>query len=83
MLFRTWNGVPEFVSSISDNCCRNSHPHQIYHLVVRIQESWMLLAVGSLHSISKMIGVFLHHNSSSNIDQEAGRGLQVCRWCNG
>ena len=37
MLFRTLNGVPEFVSSISENCCRNSHPHQIYHLVVRIQ----------------------------------------------
>jgi len=25
-----------------------------------------------------MIGVFLHHDSSSNIDQEAGRGFFKC-----
>ena len=38
MLFRTLNGVPKFVSSISENCCWYSqHPHQIYHLVLRIQ----------------------------------------------
>ena len=43
---------------------------------VLCEESWMLLAVGSLHSISKLIGVFLHHNFSSNIDQEAGRGFK-------
>jgi hypothetical protein len=42
------------------------------------EESWILLAIGSLHSISKMIGVFLHHDSSSNIDQEAGRGFFKC-----
>ena len=43
---------------------------------VLCEESWMLLAVGSLHCISKLIGVFLHHNFSSNIDQEAGRGFK-------
>ena len=30
--------VFELMSPISENCCRNSqHPHQIYHLVIKIQ----------------------------------------------